>query len=66
MCSTRPPQDVFPGTPEIRNGAMWSNERPGLGVELNEELAARFPLPEMPYGGGWAPLRRADGTVVRP
>ena len=59
-------QDVFPGTPEIRNGAMWSNERPGLGVELNEELAARFPLPEMPYGGGWAPLRRADGTVVRP
>ena len=59
-------QDVFPGTPEIRNGAMWSNERPGLGVELDEELAARFPLPEMPYGGGWAPLRRDDGTVVSP
>ncbi len=59
-------QDTFPGTPEIRDGAMWSNERPGLGIDLDEELAARFPLPEMPYGGGWAPLRRADGTVNRP
>ncbi len=59
-------QDVFPGTPEIRDGALWSNDRPGLGVELDEELAARFPIPETPYGGGWPPIRRADGTVVRP
>ena len=59
-------QDVFPGTPEIRDGAMWCSELPGLGVDIDEDLAARFPLPEMPYGGGWAPLRRADGTVNRP
>ena len=39
-------QDVFPGTPEIRDGALWSNDRPGLGVEIDEDLAARFPLPE--------------------
>lgn len=59
-------QDVFPGMPEIRNGAMWCNEQPGLGIDIDEDLAARFPLPEMPYGGGWAPLRRADGSVNRP
>ena len=59
-------QDVFPGTPEIRDGALWSNDRPGLGVEVDEDLAARFPIPETPYGGGWPPIRQADGTIVRP
>ncbi len=59
-------QDVFPGTPEVRDGGLWSNDRPGLGVDLDEGLAARFPLPETPYGGAWPPIRRADGTVMRP
>jgi mannonate dehydratase len=59
-------REVFPGTPEIRDGALWSNERPGLGVDLDEALAARFPFPEHPLNGGWAPVRRVDGTVVRP
>jgi mannonate dehydratase len=57
---------VFPGTPEIRDGAMWPNDRPGLGVDLDEELAAKFPFPEHPYNGGWPEIRRLDGTVVRP
>ena len=59
-------REVFPGTPEIRNGCMWPSDRPGLGVDLDEEAAARFPCPELPYGGAWAAIRRADGTVIRP
>jgi len=59
-------QEVFPGCPEIREGYMWPSDRPGLGVEINEELAARFPFPERPYNGSWPPIRRLDGTVVRP
>jgi mannonate dehydratase len=57
---------VFPGTPEIRNGALWPNDRPGLGVDLDESLAARFPFPEHPYNGAWPAIRRVDGSVVRP
>jgi mannonate dehydratase len=57
---------VFPGCPEIRDGALWPNDRPGLGIDLDEKLAAEFPFPEHPLNGGWAPIRRADGTVVRP
>jgi mannonate dehydratase len=57
---------VFPGTPEIRDGAMWSNDRPGLGVDLDEGLAAKFPFPDHPYNGAWPEIRRLDGTVVRP
>jgi mannonate dehydratase len=59
-------REVFPGSPEIRDGCMWPSERPGLGVDLDEELAARHPFPEHPYRGGWAAIRRADGTVIRP
>jgi mannonate dehydratase len=61
-----PTREVFPGTPEIQNGYLWPNERPGLGVELDEVLAAKYPFPEDPLNGGWPPVRRLDGTVVRP
>lgn len=59
-------REVFPGTPEIRNGTLWSNDRPGLGVDLNETLAAKYPFPEHPLNGAWPAIRRLDGTVIRP
>ena len=59
-------KEVFPGCPEIRDGCFWVNEAPGLGIDLDEELAARFPFPEDPLNGSWAPVRRMDGTVIRP
>jgi mannonate dehydratase len=59
-------REVFPGTPEIRDGCMWPNDRPGLGVDLDEAKAAQFPFPEHPYGGAWPAIRRTDGTVIRP
>jgi mannonate dehydratase len=45
---------------------LWSNEQPGFGVDINEELAAKYPFPEHPLNGSWAPIRRIDGTAVRP
>jgi mannonate dehydratase len=57
-------QDVFPGAPTLKNGYLYVNEAPGLGVDMNEELAAKFPLPERP--AYWEPVRRKDGTSVRP
>ncbi len=59
-------REVFPGTPEIRDGALWSNERPGLGIDIDEGLAARYPFPEHPLNGAWPPIRRRDGTVITP
>jgi mannonate dehydratase len=57
-------QEIFPGCPEIRNGYMHVNESPGFGIDINEQLAAKFPLPE--HSGYWTPVRRRDGTAVRP
>jgi len=60
-------QEVFPGCPEVRNGYMYAQEKPGLGLEINEKLAARFPFPEGPnFDYSWGTTRRADGTVIRP
>jgi mannonate dehydratase len=59
-------REVFPGCPEIHDGAMWTNDRPGLGIDVDEALAARYPFPEHPYNGAWPEIRRADGTVIRP
>lgn len=58
--------EVFPGTPEIRDGMMWPNGKPGLGIDIDEKLALRYPFKEIEYGGAWDTLRRADGSVVKP
>jgi mannonate dehydratase len=59
-------REVFPGTPEIRDGMMWANDRPGLGIDLDEDLATHYPYPEHPLNGAWPPVRLRDGTVQRP
>jgi mannonate dehydratase len=61
-------REVFPGTPEVRDGAMWASEAPGHGVDLDEKLAAKFPIPPGPpnFDYSWGRTRRRDGTIVRP
>lgn len=58
-------KEVFPGAPEIRDGYLWSNEQPGLGIDINEALAEQFPLPEHPLNGAFPEVRQVDGTVIR-
>ena len=57
-------KEIFPGCPEIKKGYMFANDKPGFGIDIDEQLAAKYPLPEHP--GFWRPIRRRDGTAVRP
>ena len=59
-------REVFPGAPEVKDGYMWPNGKPGLGIDIDESLAQRFPFKDRAYGGSWDTIRRADGSVVRP
>ena len=59
-------KEVFPGCPEVKNGYMWSNGKPGLGIDIDEKIAAQYPYKNRAYGGAWDTIRRADGSVVRP
>lgn len=52
--------EVLPGAPEYRDGRLWPNEAPGLGCDINEAAAARYP-----YKRAYLPTcRRADGAVL--
>jgi mannonate dehydratase len=61
-------QEVFVGCPEVKNGYMLAQEKPGLGIEIDEKLAAKFPIPAGPphFDYNWGTTRRKDGTVIRP
>jgi mannonate dehydratase len=61
-------QDVFVGCPEVKNGYMLASEKPGLGIDFDEKLAAKFPIPAGPpnFDYSWGTTRRRDGTVIRP
>lgn len=60
-------QEVFPGCPQMKKGYMYLNEAPGIGVDINEELAAKYPFPPFPAGTGFRfPTRKQDGTEIRP
>jgi mannonate dehydratase len=61
-------QAVFVGCPEVKNGYMLAQEKPGLGIEVDEKLAAKYPIPAGPpnFDYSWGTTRRRDGTVIRP
>jgi mannonate dehydratase len=50
---------VFPHAYSFANGALHPGERPGLGVDIDEALAAKYP-----YERAYLPInRKLDGTV---
>jgi len=64
---TQAEQDVFPGCPVLKDGYYWANDKPGLGIDLDEKLAAKFPInDDPPFDYRWGNVRRKDGSVVKP
>jgi mannonate dehydratase len=55
-------QAVFPGCQTYKNGYMYINEAPGLGVDINEKEAAKYPIGTK---SNWT-LRKSDGTIIKP
>jgi mannonate dehydratase len=56
--------EMFPGCPEVRDGYMYPNDRPGLGVDIDEKIAAKFPCTDEIVG--WTQTRLPDGSPTRP
>jgi len=56
--------EIFPGTPEVRDGYMYPNDKPGLGIDVDEVLAAKFPCEDEVIT--WTQTRLPDGSPVRP
>ncbi|HEX4032260.1 MAG TPA: enolase C-terminal domain-like protein [Terracidiphilus sp.] len=58
-------QAIFHGCPEMRDGYLWVNEKPGWGMEIDEKEAAKAPFRPSPLNGGWGEIRLRDGTVIK-
>ena len=56
--------EIFPGTPQVRNGYMYPNDAPGLGIDIDEELAAKYPCQDTVEQ--WTQTRLPDGSPTRP
>ncbi len=59
--------EAFPGHPLLEGGYFYLNDRPGLGIDIDEEKAARLLVEaEVRKPRYVAEDRKADGSVVRP
>jgi len=58
------PLAVFPGLPEFRQGYAYANDKPGLGVEIDEEEAAKYPADSGVTR--WTETRLPDGSLQTP
>ena len=56
--------EMFPGTPEVRNGYMYPNDGPGFGIDINEDIAKKYPCQDEVIQ--WTQTRTPDGSPARP
>ena len=56
--------DVFPGLPQFKQGYVYANDLPGLGVDIDEAQAALYPCDSGVTT--WTQTRLIDGSLHTP
>jgi mannonate dehydratase len=59
-------REILPGMGEIRKGYLYGSGKPGLGLDIDEQVAAKYPMEEIKNGGPYGTDRTIDGRVVWP
>ena len=58
--------EMMPGAAQLRGGYLYGSGKPGLGIDINEEIAAKYPLRDNYHNADWTTVRGMDGSVVKP
>lgn len=56
--------EVFEGVPTCKNGCIFPNDKPGLGIVLHEDFAKKYPHRDEVVK--WTQSRLLDGTLFTP
>lgn len=56
--------NVFDGLPKLKNGYLYPNDRPGIGVYMDEEAVAAYPPDDRVTE--WTQTRLPDGSLQHP
>ena len=59
-------REMMSGVAEIRRGYLYGSGKPGLGIDINETIAAKYPIRFPEDGGPYSLDRAMDGSVVKP
>jgi mannonate dehydratase len=63
-CPSELEYEMFPGLPRVRDGYLYPNDQPGLGIDIDQQLAAKYPCQEIVEE--WTQTRLPDGSPSRP
>lgn len=55
---------IFPGTPVVEGSYAYVSDKPGIGVEFDEQLAKEYPA--HPIKTVWIEMRNPDGSLQLP
>lgn len=58
--------EMLPGTAELRGGYLYGNDEPGLGIDIKEDIASKYPPSQVKPGDSWTTVRAIDGSLVVP
>jgi mannonate dehydratase len=58
--------EMMPGTLQIKGGYLYGSDAPGLGIDLNEAIAAKYPIKAQAPTEDWRTTRGVDGSLVKP
>jgi mannonate dehydratase len=59
-------EEVFPGTPVVRDGHLYPSAAPGWGVDIDERASAAHPPVKFLHEAWAAQVRRPDGGLEAP
>jgi len=58
--------ELMPGAARIRGGYLYGSDGPGLGIDIDEAMAGRYPLVDNHRNADWTTVRGVDGSLVKP
>ncbi len=58
--------EMMPGAGRIKGGYLYGSGLPGLGIDLREDIARKYPMQVLPGSPHWTEVRGMDGSVVKP